>query len=303
MPAGCARSSGRVAERPRRGVLRSAGRGALTVLRQTSLRAKLGSLHLPLDLRPGRQRTILLPQSVGTPEGASGPDADLLERTAIGTGAALDESSLPAASESELPPAVADAMRALRRRLGASERRVARLRQALEWERQARQQTGLAPIAAERLIEQLVADLHQADAGNPDLVRATVTRVLGAHGIALPCVAAPATAPGAAARRPEPGLLVVPGWEPARLAAVLAAVAARQPEIDGVRTLRLALDMLSGGQALSAAEAARAAGLTSAMARRRMRLALEGLCAAGMLRRQGERFAVCPPGCDDEACS
>jgi len=235
-------------------MLRTAGRGALTVLRRTTLRAKLGSLHLPMDLHPGRQRTILLPP-------------------------------------------IAEGMRALRCRLGASERRVARLRQALDRERRARQQGAAALVAPDRLIEHLVAGLEQADVGNPEAVRATISRVLAAHGIAVPGAAGGATSLDAGGLRAEPVLPVLPGWDPARLTAIVAAVT-RQPEIGGVRTLHLALSSMAGGDPLDATEAARQAGLTSGMGRHRMRLALEGLCARGVLRRQGERFSLRTP--DDQ---
>lgn len=269
-----------MAEPPRRGMLRTAGRGALTVLRRTTLRAKLGSLHLPMDLHSGRQRTILLPPSAATAEGEGVAKGDLLEP--------------PSAPEGEVA-AIAEGMRALRRRLGASERRVARLRQALERERRARQQGAAALIAPDRLIEHLVADVQQAGVGNPEAVRATIARVLAAHGVAVPGAAGGATLLDAGGPRAEPVLPVLPGWDSARLAAIVAAVA-RQPEIGGVRTLHLALGSLAGGDPLSAAEAAREAGLTSAMARHRIRLALEGLCAMGVLRRQGEHFALRAPG-------
>jgi len=93
----------------------------------------------------------------------------------------------------------------------------------------------------------------------------------------------------------EPALPALPGWDPACLAAIVAAVA-RQPDVGGVRTLHLALGSMAGGDPLDATEAARQAGLTSGMGRHRMRLALEGLCARGVLRRQGERFALRAPG-------
>ena len=290
-----------MAERPRRGVLRSAGHGALTVLRRTTLRAKLGSLHLPLDLHPGRQRTILLPPSPAT-AGDGQLEGELPDH---GTTDASGGVAPPAASERDAAT-TAVGMRALRSRLGASERRVARLRQALERERRARQQGAATLIAPERLIEQLVADLHQTGASSPELLHATVTRVLAAHGIAASGVPASGAArgagyatgsagpPGIGGARTEPALPVLPGWDPARLAAIVAALT-RQPEIGGVRTLHLALCSMACGDPLGAAEAAKQAGLTSAMARHRMRLALEGLCAAGVLRRQGERFALRAP--------
>jgi len=274
-----------VAERPRRGMLRSAGRGALTVLRRTTIRAKLGSLHLPLDLHPGRQRAILLPPSPAMAAGGEQPTGEIHELPA---GDALGVSTFPVAPERDAA-ASAEGMRALRSRLGTSERRVARLRQALERERWARSQGGAAAIAPERLIEQLVADLHQAGTGGPEVLRATVTRVLAEHGIAT------AGAARSAAPRAEPALPALPGWDPACLAAIVAAVA-RQPDVGGVRTLHLALGSVAGGDPLDATEAARQAGLTSGMGRHRMRLALEGLCARGVLRRQGERFSLRTPG-------
>ena len=101
-------------------VLRSAGRKALAVLRHTRQRAKLGTLHLPLDLHPSRQDGILLPPAAAEP----------LPAPASNDGAAPSR-----ATEDSRRPRPSEETRALRSRLGMAERRIVRLRQALERER------------------------------------------------------------------------------------------------------------------------------------------------------------------------
>src|SRR5581483_7153550 len=97
---------------------------------------KLGSLHLPITLHGFRQQTILLPV----------PSGDLPARQ-------------EPATEPDAPAEPLAQTRALRGRLGATERRVARLRHALEREQQARALSGAALRDPRALIDQLAADL------------------------------------------------------------------------------------------------------------------------------------------------
>lgn len=252
-----------MAERPeqRPGILGSAGRTAAQLLRRTRTRAKLGSLHLPISFT-FRPQPILLPvppEEEATPAPESPSEAG------------------------ELPAHT----RALRGRLGASERRIARLRHALERERQARALAGAALQDPGPLIEQLVADLSALPEPTEGALRETIRAVLAAHGFG-DATATPASEPGEAAP-------VVPGWHRARIEALTTSVLAAHPDIGGRRYLHLALEGLARQGNLTAAQLAASAALTSPLARHRLRLALEALVAEGMAQREGPRFSLLPP--------
>ena len=86
------------------GMLRAAGRATFSLLRETQKRAKLGSMHLPIALHPRQPQPIVLP--LGAPEEVIAAQAEPVEAA----------------------PPVTQETRALRSRLAASERRIARLR-------------------------------------------------------------------------------------------------------------------------------------------------------------------------------
>jgi len=265
---GGARLSGPVADRKDHGsgVLGSAGRTAAKLLRQTRTRAKLGSLHLPITFQGFGRQTIVLP----VPSGDAPPD--------------------PTTPEAGEPPEPLAHTRALRGRLGATERRLARLRHALERERQARALAGAALRDPQPLIEQLVADLTALSRRDETALRETVTAVLTAYGFqAAAADEHPARAAGEAAP-------VVPGWDRARIDALATRVLATHPEIGARRYVHLSLEGLARQGSLTAAQLAASADLTSPMAQRRVRLALEALAAVGVARREGQRFTLLPPG-------
>lgn len=247
-----------MAERPeqRPGILGSAGRTAAQLLRRTRTRAKLGSLHLPISFT-FRPQAILLPVP---PEEEATPTPEPLPEVHT---------------------------RALRGKLGASERRIARLRHALERERQARALAGAALQDPGPLIEQLVADLSALPEPTEGALRETIRAVLAAHGFG-DATATPASEPGEAAP-------VVPGWHRARIEALTTSVLAAHPDIGGRRYLHLALEGLARQGNLTAAQLAASAALTSPLARHRLRLALEALVAGGMAQREGPRFSLLPP--------
>jgi hypothetical protein len=269
-----------VAERqPPHRMLRSAGRTALTVLRQTKQRAKLGSMHLPLDLHPLRPRAIVLPPL--------GPDVQTLP----GTEPPIPPIRLPASPPA---PPLSEETRALRSRLAVAERRVLRLRQALERERQTRVQAAEALAHPQLLIDHLTSDLQQVNPTDTQQTRRVVSDVLAAYGFVLP------HAPGPDAERTPylPGgeeLPVVPGWDRVHLQAAMAQILAQQPDIGGRRMLAVALQALARQRAITPAAAAAGAGLTSSLARHRIRLALEALCGVGIARRDGQRFTLQTP--------
>ena len=268
-PPGGARSSGPVADRRdhKSGVLGSAGRTAAKLLRQTRTRAKLGSLHLPITFQGFGRQTIVLPVSSGD----SPPDP-----------------TTPKPGEPSPPLAHT---RALRGRLGATERRLARLRHTLERERQARAMAGAALRDPQPLIEQLVADLSALPHQNGAALRETVTAVLTAYGFQATGPADHAVSATGGETAP-----VVPGWDRARIEALTTRILAAHPEIGARRYVHLSLEGLARQGSLTAAQLAAAADLTSPMAQRRIRLALEALAAAGVARREGQRFTLLPPG-------
>ena len=280
-----------VAEKSRsRTVLKSAGRTALTVLRQTKQRAKLGTLHLPIDLHPLRQKSIVL----------SAPTAELEPVHPLV--AALSEAALSSDSEKDLiadtsmvhtvqAPALAET-RALRSRLAVAERRVQRLRQVLERERRTRAQATVALAHPQTLIDHLVSDLRKVDTADLTQLRHTVTSVLTAYGFETQPRQVAATGRGA-----RPAVLVdevpsIPGWDRSRLQSALLRIQTQRPEIGDQRILNTALRSLIRHSTVTPASVAADAGLSSSLARHRLRLALEGLCVAGIARREGERFTL-----------
>jgi hypothetical protein len=249
-------------------MLGSAGRSAVQLLRRTGTRAKLGSLHLPLNLHGFRQQTIVL----ATPRVDEAAPAVEMRPT-----------------DSAPPVEPLAHTRALRGRLGATERRVARLRHALERERQARALSGAVLQNPRPLIDQLAADLAAHPEWDEATLRETIGSVLAAYGFQ---VAKPEGGLGQAGiGDPTP---VVPGWNRARIEALTIRLQAERPDLGGRRYLYLCLEALARQGTLTAAQLAAAADLTSPMARHRLRLTLEALCDAGVARRAGPRFTLLP---------
>ncbi len=249
-------------------MLGNAGRTAVKLLRQTRTRAKLGSLHLPITLHGFRQQTILLPVPGG-------------------------DNTVPQAeppTESERPTEPLAQTRALRGRLGSTERRVARLRHALERERQARALTGAALRDPQALIDQLAADLATLPDRDEAAIRRTIGAVLAAYGFQV----AP---PAGEEKQNDPGETapVIPGWDRASLEALAARLLADHPDIGNRRYLHLTLEELARQGTITAVQLAAAAGMTSPMARHRLRLSLEALCSAGLARQDGPRFILLAP--------
>lgn len=265
-------------------MLKTAGRGALTVLRKTRQRTKLSSLHLPIPLQPQRQQSILLRE--GTPDPL--PEG-------------VGQTTAPAPFRT-VPHSGADHGRALRSRLAVSERRVAQLRHALERERQARGRAVAAVARPEALIDQLVADLAVAPAGDVAALRATVVRVLEGYGfgVAQESPSAQSTGKGIPRRADLPAL---PGWSHVQLQAAAKRAQARQPEITG-GDVALCLQALLHRREVTSELVARDARLTSGLARRRVRLALEALAGVGVLARHGSTYGLADgraAGGEDEA--
>jgi hypothetical protein len=249
-----------------RGVLRAAGRATVSLLRETQRRAKLGSMHLPIALQPNHQQAIVLP--LGAPE----------------------EEVAAQAEPVEVAPPVTQETRALRSRLAAAERRIARLRHALERERQTTAQLQETIARPQVLIDHLVADLRGVDRQNEAAMRQTIATVLGAYGLKV----RPNQPPPRLDRDPGAELPTIPGWDQKRVQALVTQVLADRPEIGGPRYVQVSLAALAVQGRITPAQLATSIGVTSPVGRHRVRLALEGLCAAGVARREGTKFVFVP---------
>jgi hypothetical protein len=252
----------------RKGFVGAAGRTAFALLRTTSRRAKLGTLHLPIGLHPGRQEPILLPQQVH-PQAAPATAPERLEPTTA------------------LTPEV----RALRSRLAVAERRNARLRYALERERLAATRVLAVRHEPTPLIEHLVADLTSVGTADEASLRQTVSSVLAAYGFAV-------AAADPVADTPVTEATSVPGFDRRRLDALSQSIVAAQPEIGNARYIQLIVGALARQGALTVQQLSNITGYTSPMARRRLRLALDALDAAGVARMAGSRYSLAPQSID-----
>ena len=193
-------------------------------------------------------------------------------------------------TEPEAPVEPLAQTRALRGRLGATERRVARLRHALERERQARSLTGAALRDPQPLIDQLATDLAALPHRDEAAFRETISAVLAAYGFQVARSADEE-------KQADPGETapVIPGLDRASLEALAARLLADHPDIGNRRYLHLTLEALARQGTLTAAQLAASVGMTSPMARHRLRLSLEALCAAGLARQDGPRFVLLSP--------
>jgi hypothetical protein len=241
--------------RERRSIVGAAGRTAVALLRSTGHRAKLGSLHLPLALHPSRPEPLLLP--IEGPIAQSPPAAP-------GVPAAL----------------LAVECRNLRGKLASAERRNARLRHALLRERLAatRARETLAEPAA--LIDHLLADLRTAPEAGDEERRRLIGSVLAAYGFRV----------GHGQEDERPPLVEaasVPRLDWRRQEELIGRIMAAQPEIGSARYVHLVLDALARHPSLTLGQMIELTGLTSPLGRRRLRLALEGLQAEGVVIREG----------------
>jgi hypothetical protein len=246
-----------------------AGRTAAALLRTTSQRAKLSSLHLPLSLRPARPQPILL-HSHSSPQAPAPTETPEDEQQT-----AIVEPIVP------MPPEV----RALRSRLAVAERRNARLRYALQRERLAAARAGAIKAQPQPLIDHLVADIGAAGSRDEARLRQTITSVLAAYGLSVPPAGTPSEAPVEEANS-------VPGFDRRRLETTSQQIVVAQPEIGSKRYVQVTLDALARQGALSLAQIGCIAEMTSPVARRRLRLTVEALCAAGIVRRSGSHYSL-----------
>ena len=250
----------------RKGLVGAAGRTAVALLRTTGRRAKLGGLHLPISLHPHRHEAIAVPEETGSEEAPS----------------SIDQSDARISAPS---PVFSVEVRALRSKLAAAERRNARLRSALQRQRLAMARAEEAQRQPRTLINHLVSDLAGLGSAGEDDLRRAVTSVLAAYGFDV----------AAAEEEPvEESKASIPGYDRRQVVTLVERVLAAQPEIGSARYVQLTLDALGRQGALSLQQLGTITGMTSPMARRRLRLAVEGLCAVGAVRPEGSRYILVP---------
>ncbi len=253
-------------EEDRKNLVSAAGRTAFAILRTTGRRAKLGGLHLPIALHPHRHEAIALPEQTAREEA----------RPPVGEA----DAALPAST-----PLFTAEVRALRSKLAAAERRNSRLRYALRQQRLAIARAEEARRQPRALIDHLVSDLAGLGSADTDEIRRAVTSVLAAYGFDIPTT------------EEQPVVAVqasIAGYDRRQLATLIEQVLASQPEIGGARYVQLTLEALGRHGALSLQQLGTTTGLTSPMARRRLRLTVEALCGAGAAQLQGSRYCLVP---------
>jgi hypothetical protein len=250
----------------KRGFVGAAGRTAVALLRSSGRRAKLGSLHLPISLHPLRQHPV-------APIPAPRPPLD------------------PAPAGIVSPPrqVLDPEVRALLSRLAIAERRNALIRQSLRRERVATARAGATLEQPGALIDQLVADLGAAGM-DPDTVRTTVSSVLAAYGFRVRQDATPD-----ADSRPERPAPAIPGLDRGRVEDLTRQLLAEQPEISSPRYIQAVLETLASDGPATQSRIAGVAKMTSPMARRRLRLTLDGLIRIGAVSCVGDRYALVIP--------
>lgn len=260
------------------------------LLRRTRLLAHRASQTLPTLPTVGDDRITL-----------TLPEADFASRTDAGDSALAPASVFVDETERlEIATRLHDLLLRAERAEGAA----AWLRVRLRAERarardRVKMSRGLDAVA---LRADLTRDLAQLRTRDMTAVGRVVDRVLLAHGLPI----APARTSmrrGSEAKKrgasvsPRPYIPPPPGWTEGQLRAMAARVLRHSPEIGGDAAYvenALALVVRLGRPTLS--DLLRASGYESPMARRRLRLTVEGLVAVGALVRHADRYGVAAPG-------
>lgn len=221
----------------------------------------------------------------------------LLRRThSLARQAAAPPPAAPAEAGRLASPAQAqaqdDELLRLRRDVTLLHRRLARAEHAAAWLRarlrSERSRRGAAPrVDGAALADTLAVELARLPSPRPEVVRRLVARTLAAHGIPVPSRDNAGT---------ETDPATIPGWTAARQERVTAQVLARAPEVADPFYVHRALQLVSAQGRVSLPEIFHGAGLGSAMARRRLRLAVEALTALGVLAWQDGQYALADGG-------
>lgn len=271
----------------------SAGAIARHLLRRTRLLAHRASQTLPALSITGDDRiTLALPETAFIPR-RDGGDVSLPALVFVDAAEHLE---------------MAARLDGLLLRAESAEAAAAWLRVRLRAERAGRREREKRPhgLDAAALRADLTRELAQLHVRDVVAVGRVVDAVLRAHGLPL----APAhpseqrrTRRGPGARKQGSGTSSrpyappPPGWTQEQLRATAARVLRQWPEIDADPAYvenALTLVVRLGRPTLS--DLLRASGYDSPMARRRLRLAVEGLVAVGALIRHTDRYSIAPRG-------
>lgn len=228
---------------------------ARRLLRRTRSLARHASRRLPLS-----------PPSALPDPGPTGDHSALVLPTP-------PQQTQPAAWDAPELHELADEIALLRARLERSEAASAWLRARLRAERLRRAVTPRLDAAG--LAADLARDLARLRAHDDESIGRAVRRVLAAHGLPAPPLSP----------RDTPGTVppTLPGWSREDQDAVAAQVLAHAPEVSSPFYVHRALALVAAHGRGTLAQLTRASGFDSAMGRRRLRLAIDGLVALGAL--------------------
>lgn len=189
------------------------------------------------------------------------------------------------------PSPSVESIAALTARAEQAEHAAAWLRARLRAER--RRPVGPPPIDVASIVADLAPQLSRLREPRVETVERIVARVLSAHGLSLRIDGVAVDKRGIG-RRAVNLPLVLPGWTEEQQEAVAAQALARTPDIQDTFYVYRALGAVAAHANVPLEEIARATSLGSGMARRRLRLALEALCALGVLVVRGNTYALNP---------
>jgi hypothetical protein len=170
--------------------------------------------------------------------------------------------------------------------------RARRAEQAAAWSRARLRVERAQRQAAPRLdVEKLSADLSRELArfygAHPDVVQRIVRQTLAAHGLPI----SPERSPSAARAAPSIDTSI---WSSAQQEALAQVVLTRSPEVADPGYVYRIVEALARGGRLTLPDLTRVTGLTSAMARHRLRLAAEALVFQGALKKCDDSYSLNP---------
>jgi hypothetical protein len=170
--------------------------------------------------------------------------------------------------------------------------RARRAEHAAAWSRARLRVERAQSRAAPRLdVEKLSADLSRELArfygAHPDVVQRIVRQTLAAHGLPISPERPPAS--GRAAPTIDTSI-----WSSAQQETLAQLVLTRSPEVTDSGYVYRIVEALARGGRLTLPDLTRATGLTSAMARHRLRLAAEALVFQGALKKRDDSYSLDP---------
>lgn len=227
-----------------------------------------------------RTRLLKKPRQAQTPVAQRVDNAAVPETQAISAPTAARPLAGSRPRDDELAQLLEE-MSELRARVQRAETAAAWLRARLRAERVRR--APLPQFDATALAADLVRELHGLHTPHPEAIRRVVYRTLAAHG--LPVSQEAIEGRGG----PTRGAVL---WPREQQEVLAAAVLARTPEVADPAYIYRVLALLAERGRLTLPDLVHAAGYSSAMARRRLRLAVEALAALGALTIRDGAYAL-----------